>query len=85
MGYFYGFAEIFDEFQDDMGNFMIWYFHDIKAILSLYEALFLSLKDEIIMDKARDITSKFLERYEKKNNDNDMSLFIGHALEIPLH
>ena len=65
-----------------MGNFV---FHDIKGILSLYEVSFLSLEDEIIMDKARDITSKNLEEYEKKNEDNDISLLVSHALETPLH
>ena len=64
---------------------MTYLFHDINGILSLYEASFLSLENETIMDKARDFTSKYLKEYKKKNEDNDISLLVHHALEIPLH
>ena len=58
--------------------------HDIKGILSLYETSFLSLEDEIIMHKTRDFESKHLKEHEKMNENNDVSLLVGHDLEIPL-
>ena len=64
---------------------MTCHFHDIKGVLSLYETSFLLVEDETIMDKVKDFTSKILEGYEKQNKDDDISLLVGHALEIPLH
>ncbi|MED6208432.1 hypothetical protein PIB30_045005 [Stylosanthes scabra] len=80
--------DVFTDFLDEMGDFKISQSVDIEGILSLYEASFYSWEGETILDKARDFTSKILEKYSLKNKSelgNYLSLLIDHSLEIPLH
>ncbi|CAK8534681.1 unnamed protein product [Lathyrus sativus] len=59
---------------------------DVEGMLSMYEASFHSFEDETILDETRDFTTKFLKDYLNQNGDNDnMSLQISYALELPLH
>ncbi|KAI9086860.1 hypothetical protein K1719_031183 [Acacia pycnantha] len=44
-------SEVFKSFQDDKGNFDL---RDNKGMLSLYEASFVSIEGETILDEARD-------------------------------
>ncbi|XP_061340875.1 myrcene synthase, chloroplastic-like [Gastrolobium bilobum] len=78
-------TDVFGGFQDEMGNFKKCLSVDVEGLLSLYEASFHSVEDELILDEARDFTSKFLEEYVEKNRGNGTSLLISHALEFPLH
>ena len=57
------------------------------GMLSLYEASFLSMKGETILDEARDFCCHYLKKYVKENKDSDeiLSRMISHALELPLH
>ncbi|KAL3515482.1 hypothetical protein ACH5RR_022384 [Cinchona calisaya] len=62
---------------------------DMKGMLNLYEACFLSLEGEINLDLAREFTTKHLKNYldNKQNIDDDqnlMSSLVYHALELPL-
>ncbi|KAF7836507.1 terpene synthase 10-like [Senna tora] len=81
-------TEVFDGFLDEMGNFKKLLSADIQGVLSLYEASFLTMENESILDKAREFSREILEEHyvtrEKKENDF-MSLLINHALEVPLH
>lgn len=45
------------------------------------------MEDENILEKARDFTTKYLKEYLNKNEENThyISLFVSHALELPLH
>ncbi|KAF7821220.1 (-)-alpha-terpineol synthase [Senna tora] len=78
--------QVFDRFLDEMSNFKQILSDDIKGVLSLYEASFLSMEDESILEKAREFSTEILEEYvrEKKGND-EMLMLINHALELPLH
>ncbi|MED6140144.1 hypothetical protein PIB30_090248 [Stylosanthes scabra] len=89
-------TDIFQGFQDEMGNFNQHLSNDVEGMLSLYEASFHSMENETVLDEARDFTTKYLKEYLSKNNNNDesddnyddklyLSVLINHALELPLH
>ncbi|KAK4275782.1 hypothetical protein QN277_018808 [Acacia crassicarpa] len=78
-------SEVFTTFRDEKGNFDL---RDIKGMLSLYEASFLSMEGETILDEARDLCSIYLKKFVKKENKDSneiLSVMISHALELPLH
>uniref|UniRef100_A0A6N2MJV6 Terpene synthase N-terminal domain-containing protein n=1 Tax=Salix viminalis TaxID=40686 RepID=A0A6N2MJV6_SALVM len=58
---------------------------DIKAILSLYEASFLALEGENILDEAKVFTISHLKELNEENIGKDMAEQVNHALELPLH
>ncbi|XP_021910220.1 myrcene synthase, chloroplastic-like [Carica papaya] len=76
--------EIFNIFMDEKRSFKAHLNEDIKGILSLYEASYLLVEGEIILEEARSFTTKHLKEYIKQNK-NDLSVFVSHALELPLH
>ena len=78
-------AEVFNNFKDERKNFKACLCEDTKGMLSLYEASFLSIEGENILDEARDFSAKHLEEYVKQNKDKNLSATVSHALEIPLH
>ena len=78
-------AEVFNNFKDERGNFKACLCEDTKGMLSLYEASFLSIEGENILDKARDFSAKHLDEYVKQNKDKNLFAIVSHALEIPLH
>ncbi|KAI5397328.1 hypothetical protein KIW84_063226 [Lathyrus oleraceus] len=78
-------TDVFDCFQDEICGFKKNQILDVEGMLSMYEASFHSFEDEIILDKARDFTSKFLKDFLNQNGDSHLSLQISHALELPLH
>jgi (-)-alpha-terpineol synthase len=78
-------AEVFNNFKDERKNFKACLCEDTKGMLSLYEASFLSIEGENILDEARDFSAKHLEEYVKQNKDKNLSTTVSHALEIPLH
>ncbi|XP_054817777.1 myrcene synthase, chloroplastic-like [Prosopis cineraria] len=79
--------DVFNEFLDNKGNFHSDLSIDIKGMLSLYEASFYSMEGETILDAAKDFSSKCLKEFvmDKTNVDNEISLLVNHALELPLH
>ncbi|XP_024026151.1 myrcene synthase, chloroplastic [Morus notabilis] len=78
--------EVFDIFMDETRNFKESLRNDILGMLSLYEASFLLLEGETILEETRDFTSKNLQEYVKNNKEeNYLSILVGHALEVPLH
>lgn len=58
----------------------------MKGMISLYEASYLSTKDEKIMDEARDFSKKHMKNYidNIKNKDEKLGKLVAHALELPL-
>ncbi|KAJ7950507.1 Myrcene synthase, chloroplastic [Quillaja saponaria] len=71
-------TEVFNSFHNENNN--------IKEMLSLYEASYLSIEGETILDEAKDFTRKYLKEFVLNINEDDyMSLLVRHALEIPLH
>ena len=78
-------VEVFNNFKDERKNFKACLCEDTKGMLSLYEASFLSIEGENILDEARDFSAQHLEEYVKQNKDKNLSATVSHALEIPLH
>ncbi|GMY06370.1 myrcene synthase, chloroplastic-like, partial [Fagus crenata] len=78
-------GEVFNNFKDERGDFKECLCEDMKGMLSLYEASFLSIVGENILDEARVFSTKHLEEYVKKNKDKNSYAIVSHALELPLH
>ncbi|KAL6327456.1 hypothetical protein AAG906_019769 [Vitis piasezkii] len=78
--------DVFHIFINKMGTVKPWLKEDIKGILCLYEASYLSVEGENILEEARDFTRNFLEEYlERTVDQNDLTAIINHAMELPLH
>ncbi|GMN65389.1 hypothetical protein TIFTF001_034452 [Ficus carica] len=78
--------EIFNAFKDESGKFKESIGNDVKGLLSLYEASFLLMHGENILEEAREFTSKHLQEFAKQNEDESyLSKLVGHALKVPLH
>ena len=55
-------------------------------MLSLYEASFLLIEGENILEEVRDFATKHLEEYLKQNIDKNLyAIVMTHSLELPLH
>ena len=67
------------------GSFKGYLCDDTKGILSLYEASFLSLEGENILEEARELSKKHLQEFINQNKDRNLSIIVSHALELPLH
>jgi (-)-alpha-terpineol synthase len=74
-------AEIFNSFKNETGNFKESLRDDTKGMLCMYEASFLLIEGESILEEARDFTTRQLKEYIKQN----LFIMVSHALEIPLH
>ncbi|XP_057995848.1 (-)-alpha-terpineol synthase-like [Hevea brasiliensis] len=86
--------EAFCSFMDLEGNFKASLCHDLKGLVYLYEASYLSLPGEAILEEAQKFSSKNLKAYLKKENNsstsgddakNDHLNMARHALELPFH
>lgn len=80
--------EIFKEFLDEFGKFKASLSKDMKGMVSLYEASFLSIKNEKIMDEAQDFATKHMNDYTNDINstkDENLVKLVSHALEFPQH
>ncbi|KAF5952754.1 hypothetical protein HYC85_010698 [Camellia sinensis] len=67
-----------------MGNFKACFCEDVKGLLYLYEASYLAIEGESILEDARDFTTKNLKESLKEVDQNLVNL-VAHALEMPLH
>jgi (-)-alpha-terpineol synthase len=85
MRYAFLITELFRSFKDELGNFKAHLCEDIKGMLYLYEASYLLVEGENILEHARDFTTKHLEEFAKRNKDQYLSILVSHALELPLH
>ncbi|XP_017640902.1 terpene synthase 10-like [Gossypium arboreum] len=78
--------EVFTCFMDDVGNIKSSPNQDFKGLLNLYEASYLLLEGETMLENARELVSKLLKQYLKENNDHQyLWTLVDHALELPLH
>lgn len=77
--------EIFCSFMKE-GKFKTALVEDTKGLLSLYEASYLCMEDENIMENARDFATHYLmESLKKKKMDENVGEQVSHALEMPVH
>jgi hypothetical protein len=80
------FADVFNSFKDEQGNFKNCLRDDVKGMLNLYEASYYLVNGESILEEARDFSEKHLKEYSKEQNeDHYLSLLVNHSLELPLH
>nr|WHU05658.1 terpene synthase TPS11 [Freesia refracta] len=70
--------EIFYEFKDNNGNFMASLSQDVKGLMALYEASYLSFDGESTLDLAREFAVRNL-------NDQLDASRLAHAMELPSH
>ncbi|XP_028771251.1 terpene synthase 10-like [Neltuma alba] len=80
-------SDLFNGFLDSENHFDSRLSVDIRGLLSLYEASFLSTEGEMILDEARDFSSTCLKKFLRKNKDENDEIFIlvNHSLELPLY
>lgn len=78
-------TEAFSGFKDQNGNFLENLKEDIKAILSLYEASFLALEGENILDEAKVFAISHLKELSEEKIGKELAEQVNHALELPLH
>ncbi|KAD4384383.1 hypothetical protein E3N88_24551 [Mikania micrantha] len=76
--------EIFGNFKERIESLNSSRYEDMIAVLNLYEASYHLFEDEIILDEAKDLTTKYLKEKLHKINGSIASL-VCHALEVPLH
>ncbi|XP_008460931.2 terpene synthase 10-like isoform X1 [Cucumis melo] len=79
--------EVFSDFKDEIEiSDNISFLGDINGILSLYEASFLSFKNEDFLEKAKCFAINYLEKYMRRTRVDEVDMaMIKHALELPLH
>ncbi|XP_019234090.1 PREDICTED: (-)-camphene/tricyclene synthase, chloroplastic-like [Nicotiana attenuata] len=78
----------FKDFKDEQGNFKQSLCKDVKGLLQLYEASFLSTETERTLESANSFTTSHLKNYlNNQNGDgNDLTVaLVHHALELPLY
>ncbi|KHG08606.1 Myrcene synthase, chloroplastic [Gossypium arboreum] len=78
--------DVFTCFMDDVGNIKSSLNQDFKGLLNLYEASYLLLEGETMLENARELAAKLLKQYLKENNgDQYLRMLVDHAFELPLH
>ncbi|CAI9783888.1 unnamed protein product [Fraxinus pennsylvanica] len=77
--------EVFSSFMEEGENFNAELSGDIVGILSLYEASFLSMENEGILDEARNFATHHLKERLQHITDQGLAMQVSHALELPLH
>ncbi|XP_062028591.1 tricyclene synthase EBOS, chloroplastic-like [Rosa rugosa] len=86
----YGFQvtqDVFKNFTNCDGSFKDCLCKDVKGMLSLYEASFLGIEGETLLDEALAFTSMHLKNLSRLHITQVKGVFeqVSHALEMPLH
>ncbi|KAM7525542.1 hypothetical protein LguiA_015444 [Lonicera macranthoides] len=86
-GFFVLPQDIFNDFIENEINFKTCICDNIKGMLYLYEASFVAVEGETILDIARDFTTKHLKENLERINiiDHTLGVQVRHALELPFH
>ncbi|KAL9383197.1 hypothetical protein Peur_023520 [Populus x canadensis] len=79
-----GEADVFNKYKDDKGNFKGNLTKDVKGLLSLYEASYLSAHGEIILDEALVFTETHLKSMVARLV-SPLADQVTHALNRPVH
>ncbi|KAD7478283.1 hypothetical protein R6Q59_007726 [Mikania micrantha] len=84
---FYVSCNSFDYYKDDTGSFKESLTNDVQGLLDLYEATYLRVHDEVILEDALVFTKTHLENIAKDplRCDSIVSRHIHEALERPIH
>ncbi|XP_020597358.1 beta-eudesmol synthase-like isoform X1 [Phalaenopsis equestris] len=76
-------CDVFEKFCEEKGEFRCSLSSNVNALLSLYEAAYLSLPGEEILDKAK-IFSKPLLKTSLCNLEKHLAMMVSAALDVPL-
>ncbi|KAF5450877.1 hypothetical protein F2P56_031193 [Juglans regia] len=77
--------ETFKSFTNENGDFKECLCNNTEEVLALYEASFLLIEGESILEEARHFATKHLNDYVEKSKDQNLCAMVNHALELPLH
>lgn len=58
---------------------------DVRGLLCMYEASFLAIKGETLLDEAKSFTTMQLKNLNNVAIDTSLMEHVNHALELPLH
>ena len=78
-------AEIFRSLMDEEGSFKACLCEDVRGLVSLYEASYLGMEGESIMDLAKDFSLTHLTQKLDQITEPRQREQVRHALEVPLH
>ena len=79
-------SDVFNHFfSNETKSFNVQLYEDLNGMLCLYEASFLSIEGENILETAKHFTMEYLEKYMKSSTDENEVAIVRHALELPLH
>lgn len=71
---------------DKNGAFMEGLKDDTRAVLSLYDASYLAMEGETLLDDARSFAAQHLSQYLVRGNPNSqLHRLVKHGLEIPYY
>ncbi|KAJ7981351.1 Terpene synthase [Quillaja saponaria] len=76
--------ELFKILKDNEGNFKAGICSNVKGMLSLYEASFLSFEGENLLDEAKIFTTTYLTEL-KQDVGTTLAEQVNHAMELPYH
>ncbi|KAH9803326.1 alpha-humulene/(-)-(E)-beta-caryophyllene synthase [Citrus sinensis] len=81
-------CDVFEKFKDDEGKFKESLINDIRGMLSLYEAAYLAIRGEDILDEAIVFTTTHLKSVisvsDHSHVNSNLAEQIRHSLQIPL-
>lgn len=73
-------AEIFDKFKDDKGDFKTRMGDDVEGLLEFYEATYLGIRGEDVLDHGRAFARSLLESILPNLSNNPIAEHVFHAL-----
>ncbi|KAI8552655.1 hypothetical protein RHMOL_Rhmol06G0282800 [Rhododendron molle] len=78
-------CDVFNKFKDNEGTFKESLIGDVRGLLSLYEATFLNVHQEDILDEAMEFTTTHLNSALPNLSNNPIAAQVAHALSQPIH
>ncbi|XP_058195528.1 (-)-germacrene D synthase-like [Rhododendron vialii] len=78
-------CDVFNKLKDNDGKFKESLIGDVRGLLSLYEATFLSVRQEDILDEAMEFTTTHLNSALPNLSNNPIAAQVVHALYQPMH
>nr|ART66980.1 (R)-linalool synthase [Magnolia champaca] len=76
--------DIFNDYKDEEGKFKAFIKQDAHGLLSLYEASYLGMHEEGVLDEAMEFSRSHLKGL-MGSMDSDLTVQVQHAFEIPMH
>ncbi|KAE9458173.1 hypothetical protein C3L33_09925, partial [Rhododendron williamsianum] len=79
------YVDVFNKFKDNEGKFKESLIGDVRGLLSLYEATYLSVHQEDILDEALEFTTTHLNSALPNLSNDAIAAQVVHALNQPIH